>query len=328
MDLTPAQALQEWKSAKFRPVYLFIGEDSLAQKAAFDQLKGGLQPDDFNYNEFSPDAAPSDVVSACLTNPMFADRRLVVIRGPKLPAELRKSLADYLGDPLKSTTLALFSDEKKADPRDPLIGACLSLGGCVLFKPLTEDEAAVRLQAEARAAGLTLDHEAAELIVAEAGTDWPILKAELDKAILFAKGRRKIAPEDAMACLGYRKESGPFDFSNAVQARDKKLALRVARRMLEEGEDAFALLAALRSNINKQLKAKKMLKAGVAEAQIIRELRLHHYYGAEFVRKTAKLSEARVEFGARACLATEERMKSQSWLEPEIELERLIAGAL
>lgn len=327
-ELSPTAAEKEWKADKFRPVYLLVGEEASAKAAFLGKLKEAVKPDDFNLNEWSGEApgGAQEAVSAALTPPMFSPRRLVVLRNAKLGVAERKALAEYLKDPLATTVLAVMSDDRRPDMKDSMTSAAAALGGVVWFKPMKEEDAQERLVEAAAKAKTTLDEDAARLLVQEAGTEWGILQAELEKMILFVKGRERIQKDDVVACLGYRQASNPFDFPRILQARDRVASLRQLRRLLAEGVEPFRILYQISGTIQKQLKAKRLAASGRPEPQIFRELRLNEYYDRDYLRQLAKVSESRLIAELRACVDMEARLKSQSWLDAGIELERFVAA--
>lgn len=321
--------VKEWRAGKFRPVYYFIGEDASARTEAAAALKAALNPDGFNYAHFSGDPAGqvAAVITEALTLPVFAERRLVVLESPKLLAEARAALAAYLQSPSPSTSLVLFSEERRIDPRDALVKAAAGAGAVCLFKPLREEDAVARLQAEARRAGKTISPEAAEALVAEAGTDWAILKQELEKAALFAGDAPEIGRDQVAACLGYHKAADPFALPRLIQARQLKAALAHLRRLFQEGkpdDQAFRALNQISSAVLKQLRAKRMLRAGRSEAEVFGALRLHSYWDRDYLSFLKRLSEARLRRDLSACLEAEVCLKSRSWLSAPQEIERLV----
>src|SRR5262249_45031018 len=140
------------------------------------------------------------------------------------------------------------------------------------------------------------------LLVQEAGTDWGILQAELEKLMLFSKGKDRINRDDVLACLGYRQASNPFDFPRVLQQRNQIQALRQLRRLLAEGVEPFRILYQISAAIQKQLKAKRMAGAGRSDADIFRDLRLHSYYDRDFLRMLESVSETRLIAELRACV--------------------------
>ena len=329
METRYTELVKEWQSGKFRPVYYFVGEDASARTEAAAALKAAIAPDGFNYAHFPGDIASqvAAVITEANTLPVFADRRLVVVETPKLLAEARSALAGYLKEPSPSTSLVLFSEERKLDPRDALLKAAAAAGAVCLFKPLREEDAVARLQAEARRAGKSISGDAAEALVAEAGTDWAILKQELEKAALFAAQANEIGPEHVAACLGYQKTADPFALPRLIQTRQLKAALAHLQRVFQEGkpdDQAFRALNQINSSVHKQLRAKRMLSAGRSESEVFSALRLHSYWDRDYLSFLKRLSEARLRRDLGACLEAEVSLKSRSWLSAPQEIERLV----
>lgn len=327
MELRPAELLKEWQAGKFRPVYYLFGEESAAKADAVLKLKELFKADDFNLCEFSgePNSEAPLAVAEALTLPVFADRRLVIVRSPKLPAEARAVYAEYLQSPSATTTLVLLSEDKRPDKKDALAGAAAAAGAACIFSPLTEEEASSRLIAEAKKAGKTLAPEAAEALVAEAGTDWGILAGELEKLVVYAGAGAEIDAAAALACLGYRKSADPWAFEKLVQGRDLKACLGYLREAFADAkpeEVVFRSLAQIRNGYLKQLKAKRLLKTGMAQREI--ETRLRIFYDSGFFARAARVTEERLRRDLRRCLEVETDLKSKSWLDPKLELERLV----
>ncbi len=327
MELRAADLLKEWKTGKFRPVYYLLGEEAAAKTDALKALKDAFQADDFNLFEFSgdPNAEAPAAVSEALTLPVFAERRLVIVRAPKLPAEARAAYAEYLKSPSPTTTLVLLGEDRRPDRKDPLAAAAAQAGAVALFSPLSEGEAVERLLAEAKKAGKTLAPAAADAVVAEAGTDWGILAGELEKLVLFVGTEAEIGPEAALQCLGYRRTADPWAFERLIQARGLTACLLQLSGLFAGGkpdEVVFRALAQIRGAYLKQLKAKRLLKAGVPPREV--ETRLRIFYDRDFFARAQRVTEARLRRDLRRCLEVETDLKSKSWLSPKLELERLV----
>ena len=328
MALKPEDALREWKSGKFRPVYYFFGEQAAAKADALLALKTAFKADDFNFREFTGDfgSEVDEIVSEAMTLPPFGGGRLVIARSPKIPAEAKARLIEYLIDPTAGVTLVLLSDEPRPDRKDALAAAAEKAGAVVSFSPLTEEEAVERLVAQARQAGKTLAPEAAAAIVEEAGTDWGVLSGELEKAVLFAGKSATIGLEAVSACLGAGDERlDPWAFEKLAQGRDLKACLGYLAEAYDRAkpdEVTFRSLAQIRGGFLKQLKAKRLLKAGLPQREI--ETRLRIFYDSNFFARAQRVTEARLRRDLRRCLEVETDLKSKTWLDSKLELERFV----
>lgn len=327
MELSPDELSREWKAGKFRPVYYLFGEEPAAKAEALKALKAAFQADDFNLREFDGDVAAqaAEVVAEALTLPVFSERRLVIVRGAKIPAEAKGVFIDYLKAPSTSTTLVLLSEERRPDKKDALAAAAQAAGAVAVFSPLDPEAAVRKLLDEARKQGKELAPEAAEALVEEAGSDWPVLAQELEKAVLFAGAAKTVGLEAVSACLGYRKNIDPWAFEKLAQGRDLKACLAHLRDLFSEDKPeavVFASLARCRSAYLKQLRAKRLLRQGLPQREI--ETRLRIFYDNAFFARAARVTESRLRRDLRRCLEVEADLKSKTWLDPRIELERLV----
>ncbi|HAZ07522.1 MAG TPA: DNA polymerase III subunit delta [Elusimicrobia bacterium] len=327
MELRGADLLKEWRTGKFRTVYYLFGAESAAKADAVIKLKELFKPEDFNLREFTGDPASEApaAVSECLTLPVFAKRRLVIVRSPKIPAEARAVFAEYLKSPSPTTTLVLLSEDKKPEKRDALAAAAAAAGAVGIFAPLSPEEAVERLRAEARKAGKVLAPEAAELLVGEAGTDWSILNGELEKLLLFVGKAAAIGVDAVLPCLGHRQSADPWTLEKLVQGRDLKACLVYLAEAFtgtKPDEIVFRGLALIRGGFLKQLKAKRMLKAGLSQRDI--EVRVRIFYDGDFFSRLDHVTEERLRRDLRLCLEVETDLKSKSWLDAKLELERLV----
>jgi len=325
-DLTPADLGKEWTTGSFKSAYLLFGEDAPAKQLALETIRKIVGADAFNLDEFTgeEESQAGEIVSACKTPPMFSDRRLVTVRNGKFLAPGRKVIAEYLRDPLASTLLVMISPEAKLDKKDALASAVSSLGGLVNFKPLGEGAAINRLKSESKRMGFDLQSDAAEALVEEAGTEWGILRAELQKIKLFIGERDTATRADIAASLGFSQKSNPFDLARLIQKRDLKASLELLRRQLKETGETFRLLYQITGTLNKQLRAKRLVKSGESQDKILRQLRLHYHYDRDYLSIVKTIPESSLIRSLTQCLDTEKSLKSKSWLDPEIELQNLV----
>jgi DNA polymerase-3 subunit delta len=326
MELRPDALAAEWKAGKFRPVYYLFGEESASKADAVKKLKELFKPDDFNLCEFSGEQIrTSEVITEALTLPVFADRRLVIVRNPKIPAEARAAYTDYLRSPSATTTLVLLSEDRKPDKKDALAAAAAQAGAVCVFSPLTEEEAVERLLAEAKKAGKNLDPAAAAALAEQAGTDWGILSGELEKALLFAGKATDIGLEAVSAVMGFSKATDPWAFERLVSSRDLKACLMYLRDAFADAkpdEVVFRSLAQARAAYLKQLKAKRMLKTGASTRDIETKLRI--FYDRDFFTRAQRVSEERLRRDLRRLLEVETDLKSKAWLDAKIEFEHVV----
>lgn len=329
MELRPAELSAEWKKGRFRPVYYFMGEAS-ARAEAVRELKERFKAGEFNFFEFfdlSSEDLVRNLVADALTPPMVSAGRLIIVTVARIPAAAKKTLAAYLKDPCKTTTLVLSTDDRKPEAKDPLLASVRAQGALCLFSPLRDDEAIRRLVADAQKAGKSLEYDAAQAIVEEAGTDWGILSAELKNLVGFSGSAKEIDRGMALLCLGFTKAADPFALSRLVSNRNLTGSLTQIQKTFSSGkpaENAFRSLGQINAAIFKQMRAKTMLAAGRSPASVSGSLRLHRYWDQDFLPRLGKMSETSLAADLKRCLRTDADLKSKAWLDPKLEIECLI----
>ncbi len=326
MEISPSELSKEWKSGAYRPVYYLCGEEAFSKQAALSFIKKNA--DSFNLREFSKTAAlsqTSDIISELLSLPVFSPHRFVLVEMPDSGAALKKALVDYLKAPLASSILILHSDEAKPDMKDSLFHEVSRQGAVCVFAKLKENEAISQVVKLVKKNGKEISSEVCEFLVREVGTDWGLLSQEIEKLCLSAEGI-EISLKEVSLSLGYRKESDPFLLSRLIEKRDKKAVLSHLYLFLQEGkaqDQAFRALSQMSAVILKQLKARMMLEAGESKPAIEKKLRLHPYWDKGFFDHFSGVDESTLRNNLKSCLEAEMRLKSQSWLNPGMEIELL-----
>ncbi len=193
--------------------------------------------------------APEALVATGASLPLFAGRRLILVRGvADLAAKAADRLRDALGEarrapagwPAEGTTVLLVA--AGADRR--------SAGLRILPEA---DQVEVRapagravvgwLRERARGAGLDLAPEAAQALVDLVGEDLARLAAELEKASLFAAGDRRVSEDVVRALAGETRTRQYWELTQALEEARRADALRLASQLLASGDEPLILLA-------------------------------------------------------------------------------------
>ena len=275
MPKLTAEKLQTQLAKKqILPVYLLTGEDTYRKQEIIQQVRGILQPDDFNFYSSPADKADlGEVLAMANTAPVFSNARLVVLTGiEKLRKEPKAALLRYVSDPLPTTTLILtHNDAKKMKTEKALSEAC-GASGCVAdFAALKQAELNLWVKNKLSARGLNGDFDAVDLLCQSVGAELAALENEIEKLYLYTLTRenKTITKEDVLACIGFSKEENPFELSNAILACNKKKAVQLVDKLLDDGEEPVAVLSKMTYPIEKMARIKRMSEGGVAASEIM-----------------------------------------------------------
>lgn len=332
MELSPHALRKEWTDLKLRPVYFLGGDETYPKDRFLKSLKAKTQADDFNFEEFSGEGLDAArLVASCNTPPVFQDRRLVVVRhAEKMLAGPRALLAEYCAAPMETTTLVLLAHGAKPKKGDKLIASIdKGKGGVVMFYPKGQDEAVEWAQARLKKLGREAEQDALEWIVEGAGTDLEILEQELEKLVFFTKGLRgKISIEQARESLAYRREENPFEIGKLYYLRQGRKALKTLDRLLEEGQSEFFLISQIAHTFEKLLHAKRLLRAGQSENQILYKLRMFPRFHPQFLGAAKRWSEPDLRRALKSSLELDGAWKSGAADDARASLHRLTIDVL
>ncbi len=138
---------------------------------------------------------------------------------------------------------------------------------------------------EAKRLGFRLDPAAARMLVERMGANPQRLQNELERLALWAGEGGEVGAADLDAMISDTSESAVWTLSDALLERDAAAALRIAERLIAQGENVTGLIYGLASRLRKACAAAAMLEEGVAPKQVESSLGMHPYAAKQLVRR-------------------------------------------
>jgi DNA polymerase-3 subunit delta len=220
----------------FERVYYFRGEDDfLKESTARELIAAVLDPAtrDFNLELIRGDETTAEAVDTVLgTPPMFAERRMVVIRDvQELRKDARAALDRYLAQPAADLVVLLV------EPAGEKVDSALAGAATVVeFEPLSDDRIPAWIAHQAGTAlGTSISEPGARLLHAAVGADLAALASELDKLASYAAGG-PIDEEAVRAVVGVRSGETLADLLDAVADRDAARAVALVPVVLAQAK--------------------------------------------------------------------------------------------
>jgi DNA polymerase-3 subunit delta len=139
------------------------------------------------------------------------------------------------------------------------------------------------LVAEAERLGFRLEPAAARMLVDRLGASPLRLRNELERLALWAGEGGEVAASDLAAMVADTSEAAVWALSDALVARDRALALRIAERLIAQGENVTGLVYGLASRLRKACAAARQLEEGVPPKQVEKGLGMHPYAAKKLV---------------------------------------------
>lgn len=248
--------------------------------------------------EFDGEYVLAAVIESAKTPPFIGDKRVVVARNISQHKGEIDVLIEYLDDVAEDVDLLLEWGSSVVSPK--LVSAMKRIGGVVVdpSPPTKAGERREWWRTQIAAHEVDLDAGATALVAEWLGEDvsrWP----RLAEALKVAYGGVRITPEMLGPFLGGRGDVKPWDLTDAIDAGDARLAIVVARRLMDAGErHPLQILAQLHAHISRiaRLDGREVASRDEAEAVLgvkgypaEKALKAYRSFGSEGVRKAFDL---------------------------------------
>jgi DNA polymerase III delta subunit len=280
--LTSAVVRAQIAAGAIEPLYLITGDDEADMSAISTALAESVDEDFrvFNVQRFYGSDSGSTVAAvldAASTMPLLAARRVIILLQAERALAAKKAKGadpDSASDDeepgeggSRSVQLALlkkYADKPHAHAVVALVGAGLRR----TFDAFAKQAVVVTCEASADVIrtlevehGVRFDRDAAELLRQMAGADLPRLRADVERVVLYAAGRKTITREQVAEVIARAAAAGGKKLWNEVASRRTDAALRELGLELAEGAVPFMLLGLLRSVVERTVASRDLPRA-------------------------------------------------------------------
>lgn len=320
--MTPETLVSELSAGRVRGAYLIAGSEPLLRDDAIAALRRsvlGDGPADFNFDRLEGDATSVGALHDALRMlPVFAQRRLVWLREPTGARGGWKAICEALPGIAKEQaaidTSVLVVSAGSIDRRTAWVRA---FGDALVDcePPRNPRELAAFVREEARRRDLSLASGVAEALVERVGASLLSLRNELEKTSLLAGPDATIERRHVLASAAELAEEPVWELTDAIGEGRVGDALGVLDKALSAGAPAPVLLGTLAGHFRKLVRVRN--GAPIAAPPFVQK---------KLESQARRYAPARLLFCLRAIHDTDEALKGQGTLPPELALERLVLG--
>jgi DNA polymerase III subunit delta len=223
--MTYPQIISDIQKGQFAPVYYLHGEESFLIEKIYHALAAEgavLQPGEEDFNRelfYGPDTRASQVVHACRSFPIMANRRLVILKEAQRmnPKELEK-LTPYLKQPVPSSVLVMLFKDRRAGLPKAAANAAGKAGVNFHAKKLYDRDVQQWTEALIREKGYQCDPEIPAVLVNNLGLNLNLIENELDKMFIYLKAtqQQRLSKEFVFQMINVDKEFNAFELVSAL----------------------------------------------------------------------------------------------------------------
>ncbi|MDF3078429.1 MAG: polymerase subunit delta [Sphingobacteriaceae bacterium] len=221
------------KSRKFKPVYLFHGEESYYIDVLAEMLeKGVLSEAERGFNQtilYGKDTDFITILNTAKRYPMMSDYQVVLVKEAqelkwgKDGDDAKKGpdpLLAYLENPLRSTVLIFCYKHGKFDKRKKTYKAIEKNGMVFESATIYDNKIPGWIENYVGDKGYRIQPRAAALMAEYLGNDLSKVSNELDKLMLNVAKGQEINTDDVQKNIGISKEYNVFELQGALSRKD------------------------------------------------------------------------------------------------------------
>lgn len=284
--LTRADLRNQIRRREIGPVYVLFGPETnlrdlaAATIAEFTLTKPELRA--FNEHEVRINEGSDirDAISAAEQLPVNDARRVVKVTNFYVSANSLKNsvkaddeifFANYIENPAPESVVIFVAEE--FDKRLKISKLLAANAAVVEFEQLRPNEASDWISGKLTEKDLTADNQAINLLIDLVGTDTRKLLSEIEK-LATAALPSNIIDTDLVASLVKNSRIRPnFDLTDQIFGPDRKNALSVMTKILDDGAEPLMLLGLLAYYFRQLYVAKQFMNDGLSRPEIVRKMR-------------------------------------------------------
>ncbi len=305
------------KERRIEPLYLFAGDEQYLQERALkllyntvDEAERAFNIFTFSIGESSPSGAKTtarDAIGAANEITLSASRRIIVIRDfDKIKEDETEMVLEYLKRPAPTATVVFQT--AALDQRRKISTALLKAASVVAFDRLSEQQAARWAEGYLKLRDCRIEPAALGLLIGLVGTRLSRLANELDKLAAFAGGG--FINSDTVGELVPRaREHTTWELWDAILERNRKRALRLTERLLDDGNEPLMILGALAGLYRRLLAAKDLIARGAPVEEVNRATGRYGRNAADFNARVSRSAREEIIHGLRRITQVEQRDK-------------------
>ncbi len=224
--------VQDVSRGVFKPVYLLMGDEPYYVDMVCDAiLEHCIDEADRDFNQllcYGADVEADTIISEARSYPVFAERRLVVVKEAQMMKSLEE-LAVYCQNPLDSTVLVISMHGASADKRKAFYKSVSKTGVVVDSPALRDYEMPKWISNFYQNKGLRIAPDAAALLAEHAGTDLNKIAIETEKMLKnLPEGVTELSATDIEKNVGISRQYSIFELTKELSMKNSAKALKIA----------------------------------------------------------------------------------------------------
>lgn len=285
------------KKKNFAPVYFFYGdEDYLIEECVDAIVESAVDPamKEFNFDLLQgSEVDAKKILSIASSYPMMAEQRVVIVKDFERTAkkESEDLYAAYFDKPSPTTVLVLIasSPDFRRKPYTILKKSAV----CGEFRPLYDNETIAWIESRLKKLKRGIDPQAVALLHSFVGNSLRELANEIEKTLIAIGDKSTVSAADIERVVGVSREFTVFELANKVGEKNIAKALEIADHLVNSGENAVPIIAALATHFVKLYKLHDAVRQKKPDNELAQIAGVHPFFLKSYLQhlRNFKLEE-------------------------------------
>lgn len=224
--------------SKIKPLILILSDQAFLRQQPIDILKSRIADEgffDFNYESFDIGTHQvSEIINAANTVPFASAHRLILVNGiERANKDELEALAQYAKSPNDSSIFVVIGT--KLLKTSKLYKAMKEKGDVLERKAPTRKELPSIITSLFKKEGIVANYEVSLAMLNMVGENLTYINQAVARLALYLGERKQLEIEDIAEALSSSAEIKPWEFTNALAARDRIKALQIYNEAINQG---------------------------------------------------------------------------------------------
>lgn len=240
--------------------FVLHGDEEYVKERAINEIVNSVDEDlrPFNVTELEK-PTPQVLSEACMTLPLFSDKRFVICYELADRIEVPKYMECLNNIPDETVLLLVFKGKLAAN--SAILKLAAKNGSDVLFDTLSQEECIRWCVKHTGEAGVLMTADVARIFVGTVGTDMANLVSETDKLIDYVGSGSTVSAQDISVCTRAALDVRIFDMLDMFTYGKEGDGIVALHSLIDEGNEPMSIAAFLAGRFKIILEARRGIDA-------------------------------------------------------------------
>ncbi len=261
-------------------IIFLYGEDTYRSKQKLNEVVDGYKKthgSGLNYEVMDlKKESYSNFKNNCSSVSMFEEKKLFVLKNVFNNKSFQEKFLENKKKWIESDNIIVFYSQEKGDKRKKFFKFLNKKGESQEFKPLKEGKLKAWIKKQFKEKEADISQEALEKLIDFVQNDLWRASNEINKLINYKNGER-IEKDDVTLLVKPKIKTDIFETIDAIANQNKKKALNLIHKHLEDGDSPLYLLSMINYQFRNLLMIKDLKERGVSYSKFKKKTGLHPY---------------------------------------------------